>query len=141
MEKLSTRFGTVRTQVLCVTILCIVSSTFSGLAVRAAGAKAESAPCDSETTGAGMRNCENLRYQGAEHALNLVYADLLKQLDTAGKNRLRSAQAAWLKFRQAEADFEADIARDGTLAPLIRTTVMADLTEARTAELKKSLQP
>ena len=88
-----------------------------------------------------MRNCENLRYQRAEQALNLVYADLLKHLDAAGKAKLRSAQAPWLKFRQAHADFAADMARGGTLAPLIRTTVMADLTEARAAELRKSLQP
>ena len=88
-----------------------------------------------------MRNCENLRYQRAKQALNSVYAELMKQLDATGKEKLRSVQSAWLQFRQAEADFEADMVREGTLAPLVRVTVMADMTEARTRELKKSLRP
>ena len=88
-----------------------------------------------------MRSCENNRYQRAEHALDAVYAELMKQLDAAGKEKLRTAQSAWLQFRQAETDFEAQVAEGGTLAPLIRITVMADMTEARAVELKKSLQP
>ena len=88
-----------------------------------------------------MRNCENLRYEQAQQALDSVYALLMKQLDAGGKEKLRAAQSAWLQFRQADADFQAQVGEDGTLAPLLKITVMADLTEARTAELKKSLQP
>jgi uncharacterized protein YecT (DUF1311 family) len=65
----------------------------------------------------------------------------MKQLDETGKMKLRTVQSTWVRFRRADSDFEADIARDGTLAPLIRVTVLADMTEARTRELKKSLQP
>ncbi len=88
-----------------------------------------------------MRNCENLRYEQAQKALDAAYAELMKQLDATGKTKLRAAQSAWLQFRQADADFEASRAAGGTLAPLIKITVMADLTEARAVELKKSLQP
>ncbi len=88
-----------------------------------------------------MRNCENLRYERAQQTLDSTYAELMKQLDATGKAKLRAAQSAWLKFRQADADFEASLAAGGTLAPLIKITVMADLTEARAVELKKSLQP
>jgi uncharacterized protein YecT (DUF1311 family) len=65
----------------------------------------------------------------------------MKQLDETGKAKLRAVQSAWVRFRRTDSDFEADIAREGTLAPLIRVTVLADMTEARTRELKKSLRP
>jgi len=141
MENVSISFGTFRKRVLGVALLCAVPS-LCGFPVRAAGqTKQEALPCSSETTTAGMRNCENLRYERAEQALDSVYAKLMKQLDATGKAKLRAAQSAWLQFRQADADFQAQVAEGGTLAPLIKVTVMADLTEARAAELKKSLQP
>jgi uncharacterized protein YecT (DUF1311 family) len=55
-----------------------------------------------------------------------------------GRDKLRNAQQAWLRFRAAEADYQADAARDGTLAPLIAASVQADLTEARRKELEKA---
>ena len=142
METLSRYFRTSRKRVLTVALLGAVGSTLGGLPVRAFGqVKPEALPCRSETTTAGMRNCENLRYERAQQAVDTAYAELMKQLDAAGKTKLRAAQSAWLQFRQADADFEASMAAGGTLAPLIKVTVMADLTEARAVELKKSLQP
>jgi uncharacterized protein YecT (DUF1311 family) len=88
-----------------------------------------------------MRNCENARYELSQKALDEVYAKLLKQLDAASQAKLRAAQSSWVRFRQADAEFAAQEAGEGTLAPLLKITVMADLTEARTAELEKSLQP
>jgi uncharacterized protein YecT (DUF1311 family) len=138
----STGFGTFRRRVLSVALLCAAGASFGSFSLHAFGqAKQEALPCSSETTTAGMRNCENLRYQRAEQALDWVYAKLMKRLDETGKDKLRTAQSAWLQFRQAEADFAADMARGGTLAPLIKITVMTDMTEARVVELKKSLQP
>ena len=142
MKTLSRYFTTFRERVLAVALLCAVCSTLSGLPVQAFGQdKQEALPCSSETTTAGMRNCENLRYERAQKALDAAYAELMKQLDEGGKAKLRAAQSAWLQFRKADADFEASRAAGGTLAPLIKITVMADLTEARAVELKKSLQP
>jgi uncharacterized protein YecT (DUF1311 family) len=142
MGYVSTCFGTFRRRILGVGLLFAVFSTFGGFPVRAGGqGKQEAAPCGSETTTAAMRNCENLRYQRAEQVLDSVYAELMKQLDKTGKAKLHTVQSAWLQFRQADADFEADIVGEGTLAPLIRVTVMADMTEARARELKKSLRP
>jgi uncharacterized protein YecT (DUF1311 family) len=142
MRNVGTGFGTFRKCVLGIAFFCAACAPFGGLPVRAFGqAKQESLPCGSETTTAGMRNCENLRYQRAQQTLDSVYAQLMKRLDAEGQEKLRTAQSAWLQFRQAEADFEADAARGGTLAPLIKITVVADMTEARAAELKKSLQP
>jgi uncharacterized protein YecT (DUF1311 family) len=85
-----------------------------------------------------MINCENLRYQKAQAKLEAAYGKLLRKLDAEGKVKLQAAEAAWVVFRKANADFEADAARGGTMAPLIRATVLADMTEARSSALEKS---
>jgi uncharacterized protein YecT (DUF1311 family) len=99
-----------------------------------------STECSSATTTATMRTCENARYQRAEKELKANYAELAKQLDPAGKEKLIAAQTAWVRFRDSNAEFQANIAKGGTLAPVIKMTVLADMTEARTAELKRTLQ-
>ena len=88
-----------------------------------------------------MRQCAGMRYNEAEQELKTVLATLYQKLDETGKAKLKAAQAAWLQFRKTNAEFQTDLVRGGTLAPLIQITVMADMTEARVAELKKALQP
>ena len=97
--------------------------------------------CANATTTAAMRDCAGIRYDKAEQALKAVRAKLSQKLDETGKAKLQAAQAAWLQYRKANADFQASLAGGGTLGPLIEITVMADMTEARVAELKKALKP
>ena len=99
-----------------------------------------SVDCKNAQTTADMRACENARYEKAEQELNMVYENLMQKLDSGQQEKLRVAQRAWLKFRDANADFMADAARGGTLEPLIRTSVLADMTAARAAELRKQLE-
>ncbi len=114
---------------------------FVGLLVHAAVQTVETGTdCKHATTTAAMRACENARFQKAEQELNAAYKNLMKQLDDGQREKLRLAQSAWLRFREANADFQADSIRGGTLAPLIKMSALADMTEARTAELKKALQ-
>ena len=96
--------------------------------------------CEDVQTTAAMRECENSRYQRADEKMNAAYRDLMSRLDAPGKAKLRRAQQAWIKFRDAEAAFRADAARGGTLAPLIRTSVLADMTESRGEQLSKQAQ-
>ncbi len=97
--------------------------------------------CGNATTTAAMRECAGIRYNQAEQELKAVRAQLSQKLDETGKAKLQAAQSAWVQFRKANADFQADLVRGGTLAPLIQITVTADMTEARVAELKKALKP
>jgi uncharacterized protein YecT (DUF1311 family) len=96
-----------------------------------------SAQCEHAQTTAAMRECELSRYKQADAGMTAAYQALMGKLDQTGQAKLRNAQRAWLKFRDAEADFQADSARGGTLAPLIRTSVLADLTESRRQQLLK----
>jgi uncharacterized protein YecT (DUF1311 family) len=88
-----------------------------------------------------MRACEQDRFDRAERNLQTIFNRLLDQEPPSTKVKLRAAEAAWLMYRKAEADFQADAAQGGTLAPLLRITTLADLTEARCANLQKSIHP
>lgn len=94
--------------------------------------------CENAGSTAAMRGCEIARLKRADEGMNAAYQSLSAKLDQRGREKLRAAQAAWLKFRVAEVNFQADAARGGTLAPLIAASVQADLTEARCAELEKA---
>jgi len=94
--------------------------------------------CEQAASTAAMRECEIGRLKRAEEGMNAAYRSLEAKLDARGQEKLRAAQAAWRRFRAAEADHQADAARDGTLAPLIAASVQADLTEARRKELEKA---
>jgi uncharacterized protein YecT (DUF1311 family) len=63
----------------------------------------------------------------------------LHQLDDAQRLKLRQSQRAWLRFRDTNAAFQAGLVEGGTLAPLIKVASLTEMTNARTAELKKAL--
>lgn len=93
--------------------------------------------CNNAQTSAQMRACENARFASADKELNAVYAGLLKKSNTIQQERLRAAERAWVEFRDANADFLASRAGPGTLAPLIRASALADMTQSRLQELSK----
>ncbi len=95
--------------------------------------------CQQATAQSGMRACENGRYEVAQRELKTVYQNLLSQLDGAQKRKLRQSQREWLRFRDANAMFQASLMEGGTLAPLIKVASLTEMTNARAAELKKAL--
>jgi len=80
-------------------------------------------------------------FTAADAKLNKVYQQLVSKLDEESKGKLRSAQRAWVQFRDAQAAFEADAeARGGSLAPLIHESCRTELTQQRTKELQRILK-
>lgn len=100
----------------------------------------EGMACDNAQTTAAMRQCEIARLKRADAGMNAAYKSLSAKLDQQGQAKLRTAQRAWLKYRSAEAAYQADTARGGTLAPLIAESVQADLTEARRRDLERAVR-
>src|SRR5262249_49581636 len=98
-------------------LLCALGAPASSSAQSAKPPSAASARCENAFTTAAMRECELERYKQADAAMTAAYEALMGQLDQTGKAKLRSAQRAWIKFRDAESDLQADAARGGTLAP------------------------
>jgi len=66
---------------------------------------------------------------------------LSKELNAGPREKLRVAQNAWVRFRDANADFQASLAEGGTMAPLLRIGTLVEMTEARTEELRKEPAP
>jgi uncharacterized protein YecT (DUF1311 family) len=61
-------------------------------------------------------------FDAADAAMNKAYKQLMSKVDKEAQAKLRSAQRAWVAFRDAQADFEADLeARGGSMAPMSTT--------------------
>ncbi|MEA3213692.1 MAG: hypothetical protein QOE70_6749 [Chthoniobacter sp.] len=79
-------------------------------------------------------------FKNQDVALNKVYQQVLAKLDDEGQAKLKTAQRAWVAFRDAQAELAADLMRGGSAAPLLRAGSLAETTRARTRQLKEYLQ-
>lgn len=86
-----------------------------------------------------MNQKEYAIYEKADAALNKIYLQVLSKLDDEGKAKLKVAQRAWVVFRDAQAELDADIMRGGSAAPLLRAGSLTGTTRHRTDELKQLL--
>ena len=122
-------------------LLIIMLSWLLGVPGQALGqATGQDVACNDAQSTAAMRECEIGRLKRADAGMNAAYRSLSGKLDQRGREKLRAAQQAWLKLRAAEAAYQADAERGGTLAPLIAASVQADLTEARRKDLEKAVR-
>jgi uncharacterized protein YecT (DUF1311 family) len=79
-------------------------------------------------------------FKKADQTLNKIYPQVLAKLDTEGQEKLKAAQRAWVSYRDAQAELEADQARGGSLAPLLRANSMTTTTEERIKQLREFLK-
>jgi len=85
-----------------------------------------------------MNQSAEADFEKADAKLNVTYKKLLATLDADGKKKLIAAERAWVAYRDAEADLEADAAaRGGSMAPMIYSGTCTRLTEARIKELQE----
>jgi uncharacterized protein YecT (DUF1311 family) len=98
-------------------------------------------PCANAQTTAEMRDCAGREYKQADDELNRVYRQLMAKLDDEGrKTALKTAQQAWIKYRDANCDFASYLNRGGTIEPVVRYNCMTGMTVARTKELREYLE-
>ncbi len=112
------------------------------LAVTAAPALAQAtAECGSATTQLEMNDCAAARYEAADATLNAVWRDAIVAARSAGvEDRLRTAQRAWISFRDAACTAESALYDGGSIRPLVHSDCLARLTETRTADLRIFLE-
>jgi len=80
-------------------------------------------------------------FETADRELTRVYKKALDGLDEESVKKLKAAQRAWIAFRNAQAEFDADQqARGGSMHPMIYYNDMAQLTRDRIKQLKESAQ-
>ena len=73
----------------------------------------------------------------SDKVLNKVYKELMTTLDDEGKVALRDSQREWIKFRDKEVAFAANLysKKDGSIWKLSTPNVMTNLMENRIREL------
>jgi len=91
-------------------------------------------------TTAEMVGMESARFEKADRRLNAAFKKLLALEDGTGKAKLRKAQRAWIVYRDAESDYASDEMRGGSGAALLYAAAQARTTEARAAELERTLK-
>lgn len=84
---------------------------------------------------AQMNEKARREYKKADVTLNRAYERLAKALEPGPRARLRAAELAWLRFRDAESEFRASEFKGATLQPAARLGYLEDLTRRRTKEL------
>jgi uncharacterized protein YecT (DUF1311 family) len=85
--------------------------------------------------------CAGSDFEAADKELNKTYRELLSRLpDSADQNALKSAELAWIAFRDKDCEFEAGpVEGSGSIRPMVAGMCLADRTRARVAQLKSSL--
>ncbi|MFM7715064.1 MAG: lysozyme inhibitor LprI family protein [Microcystis sp.] len=131
------------------TVLSIASLLTVGMATRTIASPTSAATnlqlaqrpnCNNPQTQSEMNICANIAYQNADRKLNQGYQQLLPKLSTARKQKLISAQQAWIKFRDSSCEFERSAYEGGSIAPMIYGFCLADVTEQRTKDLQRYLE-
>lgn len=120
-------------------VLTISTGLGSGLLL-SQSATAQSPNCRNPQTQTEMNICAGRDYQNADRKLNQVYRQLLPKLQGTRRQKLISAQQAWIRFRDASCTFERTQAEGGTMEPMLYSGCLTKLTEVRTKELSEYLE-
>ncbi|WP_323939547.1 lysozyme inhibitor LprI family protein [Aeromonas caviae] len=91
--------------------------------------------CTAPVTQTDMNICAFQDYQRADAKLNAAYKKWIASLEKAQLERLRTAQRAWIAFRDAQCRYEAGVYEGGSMAPMVHSSCLTQLTEARTKDL------
>lgn len=98
-------------------------------------------PCTDGETTAEMKQCAAKKYKQADDELNRVYRQLMSKLDDEGhRTSLKTAQQAWLKYRDNNCDFESYLNRGGTIYSVVVTDCMTSMTTSRTKEMNEQIK-
>lgn len=92
--------------------------------------------CENADSNYEMRECAAKELEKQDAELNRQYGLVMKKLDKEGIEKLKKAQRAWISFRDAQCELEADEMRGGTGAALIMLGCLGRMTEERADDLQ-----
>jgi len=96
--------------------------------------------CENPQVQSEMNICAGLSYERADKKLNQLYRQLLPKLSPARRQKLITAQQAWVKFRDTSCEFERSAYEGGSIAPTIQAGCWEKLTLQRTQEIQAYLK-
>jgi uncharacterized protein YecT (DUF1311 family) len=106
------------------------------LCLWAGAAAAQKVDCVNPLVQQDMNYCAAEEYREADAELNATWRDAIAWAEEVGlEDDLRTAQRAWITFRDAACAVETAVWEGGSMAPLIHATCMTRLTRARTTDL------
>lgn len=127
----------------------MMKTTFSTLAVLSlllvfavspASAQTQKDPCANAQTQMELNECQAREYKKADAALNTVYKQLMAKVDDEGeRSALKAAQLAWIKYRDANCEFESYLNKGGTMYSMVYDGCLTALTQERTRHLRDLL--
>ena len=97
-------------------------------------------PCADAQSQTEMNICWSKEYKAADAQMNVAYREFMAKLNSEETAQLKTAQLAWLKFRDANCEFVADQYKGGSIRPMIVAMCLADVTSTRTSELKAQMK-
>ena len=119
-------------------IMLILALLLSSISI--VGQKSKADPCANAQSQAEMNICWGKEYKAADAQLNAAYREFNSKLNPEETAQLKTAQLAWIKFRDANCEFVADAYKGGSIRPMIAAMCLADVTNARTSELKAQMK-
>ena len=100
---------------------------------------AEKVNCVEPQTTTQINYCSQQEFQSADQKLNQIYQKLIKSLSKQQRQRLISAQQAWIKFRDQSCEYEQGQFEGGTLASSTYNYCLARITQQRVADIESYL--
>ncbi|MDX7953313.1 lysozyme inhibitor LprI family protein [Lichenihabitans sp. Uapishka_5] len=117
-------------------VFAVILLVLSGVAARALD-------CKTASDQTSLNQCSDKDFKVADAALNAVYGQVVGRLANAAasdaKGLLTTAQRDWLAFRDAECAFRASDSEGGSMHPMVALGCKTQLTQDRTAALKRYL--
>jgi uncharacterized protein YecT (DUF1311 family) len=114
----------------------VVAVALFGAATTARAEEAEKG-CDGNTY--EMLECQKVQLATWDKRLNAAYQAALPRAQPKQREQLRVAQRQWLRFRDANCLYY-DLG-EGTIARLVASACMVDMTRARAEELERAIRP
>ncbi|MEO0541231.1 MAG: lysozyme inhibitor LprI family protein [Cyanobacteria bacterium P01_A01_bin.105] len=97
---------------------------------------AEKQDCGQLATQLDINACAHANYTVSDRLLNQVYQTLRSGLSAENKTQLTTAEQAWINFRDAQCEFERSRFEGGSIAPLILSSCLEQITDLRIDELR-----
>lgn len=121
--------------------LTIPTPTIGGITTDVSSITVAQRPnCNNPMTQAEMNACAGIANQNADRKLNQIYQQLLPKLSTTRKQKLITAQRAWIRFRDTSCDFERSEVTGGSMEPMVYSNCLASVTQQRIKDLETYLE-
>ena len=123
------------------TLLLILFCTLAVSAQEATQAEVDREDlCPGAGTQFELNRCAARARDKADAELNKVYRQLLKDAGTTERVKLRTAQLAWIKFRDTHCDYKSVDNKGGSIYQMVVSFCLADVTATRTKQLQEILR-